>query len=108
LYPYQPNHESGTGGFVETFCITALEAQAARCRIVSRKNGALPETIKHAIWWDENTNIVEILQNLSSLWEPKWTEKNYQWAIKQTWNSLATEWAQELSRREIKEEVTVS
>jgi 2-polyprenyl-3-methyl-5-hydroxy-6-metoxy-1,4-benzoquinol methylase/glycosyltransferase involved in cell wall biosynthesis len=108
LYPYQPNHESGTGGFIETYCITALEAQAARCKIVSRKNGALPETIKHAIWWDENTNIVESLQNLSSLWEPKWTEKNYQWAINKTWDSLATEWAQELSKKEIKEEVAVS
>jgi glycosyltransferase involved in cell wall biosynthesis len=107
LYPHQPNYESGYGGWLETYAITAQEAEAARCKIISRKNGALPETIKHAIWWDADTNIVETLKNLDTLWDPRWTEKNYQWAINRTWEGVAREWAQELSDKESREETLI-
>lgn len=100
LYPFQPNHPNREGGFLETYCITALEAQAARCKIISRKNGALPETIKHAIWWDADTDIIDVLKNLSTYWKPEWTEKNYQEAIKKTWDSLAVDWALMLRPKE--------
>src|SRR5207302_668176 len=63
LYPLQPTHENGMGGFLETSCITALEAQAARCKIVSRTSGALSETIKKSIPWDDKLDIVDTLQN---------------------------------------------
>jgi glycosyltransferase involved in cell wall biosynthesis len=109
LYPYQPNHESGTGGFVESFCITKFEAMAARCKIITRLNGALPERLPHCIKWDEKLDIVETLKNLDTLWNPKWTEKNYQVAINLTWESLAREWAIELTRKEgVKEEAIVA
>lgn len=104
LYPHQPAYEGGHGGWLETYCITALEAQAARCKIVSRKNGALPETIKHAVWWDESTDIIDVLTHMENHWKPEWTEKNYRHAIKLTWESLAAEWAQELSDKATKEE----
>ncbi len=107
LYPYQPNYEGGHGGWLETYCITALEAQAARCKIVSRTNGALPETIKHAVWWDSKTDIVDVLTHMENYWKPEWTEKNYKHAIKLTWESLAAEWAQELSDKESREEQAI-
>src|SRR5207253_1372023 len=51
LYPPQPNHENGMGGFLETYCITAVEAQAARAVPVTRLNGALAETVKNCVEW---------------------------------------------------------
>jgi 2-polyprenyl-3-methyl-5-hydroxy-6-metoxy-1,4-benzoquinol methylase/glycosyltransferase involved in cell wall biosynthesis len=101
LYPPQPNHPNGDGGFNETYAITAQEAQAARCMVVSRKNGALPETIKHAIWWDQTTDIVDILKNINSYWKPEWTEQNYKIAIEKTWGSLAIDWALMLKPKEV-------
>ncbi len=101
LYPQQFTHPNREGGFLETYCIVAQEAQAARCKIISRKNGALPETIKHAIWWGaEPFSIVEVLKNINDYWKPEWTESNYQNAIKKTWNSLAVDWAAMLKSRE--------
>ena len=101
LYPPQSDNN---GGWLETYCITALEAQAAKCKIISRDNGALPETIKHALWWrnqgDQTKDwIVDILQNLDEKWDKVWTKENYDWAISQTWNSVAIEWARELSKK---------
>ena len=97
LYPHQDNEY---GGFLETFAIVALEAQAARVKIISRNNGALPETIKYSIWWTKEFDIVETLKNIDSLWRPEWTEENYQWAISKTWESLAVEWAKMLAPKE--------
>lgn len=113
LYPLQPTHPNKEGGFLETYCITAQEAMAARCKIISRKNGAIPETVKHAIWWtppkveyqngipvDVGFNIVDILVNINDYWKPEWTENNYQFAINRTWQSLAIEWALMLRSKE--------
>lgn len=111
LYPPQPNRD---GGWLETYCITALEAQAAKCKIISRDNGALPETIKHALWWHNQGEqtadwIVAVLQNLDEKWDKVWTKENYDWAMSQTWDGVALEWARELSKKsEEKETVSVN
>lgn len=96
LYPPQPDNN---GGWLETYCITALEAQAAKCKIISRDNGALPETIKHALWWHKGMDIVDTLKNLDEKWDKVWTKENYDWAISQTWDGVALEWARELSEK---------
>ena len=41
--------------FEETSCITAMEAQAARSRVVATKCGALPETVKYGYFVDGPT-----------------------------------------------------
>ena len=97
LYPPQPNYEGGEGGFLETYCITALEAQAARCVPISRWNGALPTTLHEAVIWDEKRDIVETLKNLPS----EVLDENQKWALSQSWESLAEEWLVRLAPKEV-------
>ena len=101
LYPPQSDDN---GGWLETYCITALEAQAAKCKIISRDNGALPETIKHALWWKHGMDIVDTLLHLDEKWDKVWTKENHDWAVSQTWDGVAIEWAKELSSRATKQE----
>lgn len=94
LYPYQHDPEwGGLGGFPETYCITALEAMAARAVPVSRSNAGLGETLKYHVEWtkeDTDKTIIAKLKKLSVT--PEQVEKNYKWAMTQTWHSLAREW----------------
>lgn len=98
LYPYQHAAEwGGLGGFPETYCITALEAMAARAVPVSRSNAGLAETLKHHVEWtreDTDKTIIAKLKKLPITREQ--IEENYRWAIAQTWHSLAREWLMKL------------
>lgn len=94
LYPYQHGSEwGGMGGFPETYCITALEAMAAKAVPISRSNAGLAETLKHYVPWsasDTDQDIIKKLKNIGL--KPKAIEENYQWAMSQSWHSLAREW----------------
>jgi glycosyltransferase involved in cell wall biosynthesis len=98
LYPYQHGAEwNGTGGFPETYCITALEAMAAKCVPVSRDNAGLGETLKNYIPWaaeDTDKTIIAKIKKLPLSQEK--IDENYKWAMRQTWQSLAREWMMKL------------
>jgi len=101
LYPPQGNSEDG--GFLETYCISALEAQAAGCVPFSRLNGALAETVKGGIIWKKQFSAKDVIGILNGIHDD-WNSNNMQqmlhnnrdWALSQTWESLAKEWLTEL------------
>lgn len=83
LYPSDP--------FNETFCIAALEAQAAGCVPVTRDNGALPETNKYGsvIPNDASDEVwvnyaVEATRNSED-----YRRVMHKWAVQQTWSEVA-------------------
>jgi glycosyltransferase involved in cell wall biosynthesis len=81
----------GPHPFHETFCITALEAQAAGCVPVTRDNGALPETNKHGI---VVPNDAPAKQWVAAIQEALTTDeqtraKMRRWAAEQTWAAVA-------------------
>lgn len=94
LYPYQHDERwGGTGGFPETYCITALEAMAAKAIPISRSNAGLGETLKHYVSWTKEDTTADIIKKLKNPGvKPKAIEENYKWAMEQTWYSLAREW----------------
>lgn len=87
--------------FTETYCVTALEAQAARCVPVTTDLAALKETV-HSGMMLKPTNtdpeyqsdfvacVIRLLKD-EELRAPM-AEAGRQWAIQKTWGSLATEW----------------
>lgn len=88
--------------FEETYCISALEAQMAKCICICTDLGGLTETvgdrgilIRETIWSEEYKNkaIEEIinLTNNENLKE-KYKEIGYKWAIQQTWKNRAKQW----------------
>jgi 2-polyprenyl-3-methyl-5-hydroxy-6-metoxy-1,4-benzoquinol methylase len=106
LYPYQPGEIwQGSGGFLETYCITALEAQAAKAWPICRMNGALPEVVhKHTDWTADLTveNLVEILTNLheNRPFFEQFIQEQREWAMRQTWARLAEDWLKQLAPKE--------
>lgn len=98
LYPPDPN--SPDGGFLETYCITAVEAQAARCVPIIRMNGALPETVRNRVEWDEDLNVIKVLAHMEYALSKQWLDENQEWALKQTWEKLAEEWLVHLAPKE--------
>lgn len=98
LYPWQNDPEwGGLGGFPETYCITALEAMAAKAVPVSRSHAGLAETLKHYIPWTEKDTDKTIIAKLKKLaLTPEQIEENYKWAMSQTWHSLAHQWLMKL------------
>lgn len=98
LYPPDPNNPDG--GFLETYCITAVEAQAARAYPICRKNGALRETVLDCIKWERDwtvKNVIEALRTVhSGALEPA-MDRTQEWALKQTWESLAVDWLRRLA-----------
>jgi len=78
--------------FEETFCITALEAQMARCVPISRNNGALPEVLKHFYVWKHGISTVTALEALSSPNWPLCLDENFEFAKQYTWANEAKRW----------------
>ena len=84
LYP-------GPHDFCETFCITALESQAAGCVPVTRDNGALPETNAHGIVLPNASDTekwVTAIQEARSRTEDERTTMRL-WAMTKTWREVA-------------------
>lgn len=107
LYPPQPDHPNG--GFLETYCITAVEAQAARCVPICRTNGALPEVLNDHYYWyspavdmPANEQAIHTMNSIdqNDVLLKEFLDRNQKWALKQTWESLATEWLQILAPKE--------
>jgi glycosyltransferase involved in cell wall biosynthesis len=85
LYP-------GPHDFLETFCISAIEAQAAGCVPVTRDNGALPETNKHGVILPNDSSreawIRAAIEATSTSTAKR--ERMSEWAREQTWARVAT------------------
>ena len=84
LYP-------GPHPFCETFCISALEAQAAGCVPVTRDNGALPETNRHGIVVPNDAKparwVAAVQEALTA--SDATRTKMRQWALGQMWTAVA-------------------
>lgn len=81
----------GPHEFRETFCITALEAQAAGCVPVTRDNGALHEVNKHGITLPNNAEAkrwVAAVQEALTVTEQD-RSKMRDWALGRTWGDVA-------------------
>lgn len=86
--------------FPETYCITALEAMASKCLVVSVKYAALTEIVQgKGILCDSpiKDNIDDLSEKLFFVLERPilknhFIEKAYDWAINQTYNTLAEDW----------------
>jgi glycosyltransferase involved in cell wall biosynthesis len=88
--------------FTETYCITAVEAQAAGCLCVTSDIGSLKEivgdrgiVVEGKIAEKETQNkllekLFEVLDNVEL--KNNYTTKAKEWAMKQTYESLAQEW----------------
>jgi len=90
--------------FMETYCITALEAQAAMATPVTTAIGALNETVQHGFlipppnvsreYQDEFIHKIEaLLVSNEDGYVTDMTARGRQWALTQTWESLASEWS---------------
>jgi glycosyltransferase involved in cell wall biosynthesis len=110
LYPYQHAEKwGGLGGFVETYCITAVEAQAAGAIPITRLNGALPEVVKYCIEWKKDwttQDVITTLKNLKYLVDPDKMQVAQEWALGQTWRSLAEQWLKHFISLRKEEEIS--
>ena len=88
--------------FEETYCMSAVEAQMAKCICVGTDIGALTETIadrgilvKEPIYSEQYKQraideIVDVLNNEER--KKDLQEKGYQWALTETWDKRAQQW----------------
>lgn len=78
--------------FVETFCITALEAQYFKCKILCSALGALPEVVKSGIVYDvklDHKHVLDMLFSKKTIWK---LDEGYQWALKHSYNHIVEKW----------------
>ena len=81
--------------FEETFCITALEAQAAFCYPISRMNGALPEVISWRELWRSGVHTKDKIADFLNMPLDEVSKElvgNYNWASTFTWERVAQQW----------------
>ena len=83
LYPAHP--------FEETFCIAALEAQAAGCVPVTRNNGALAETNSRGILLPNDATDEKWVRAAVLGTKVKAKRRKFlsEWAVTQTWDTVA-------------------
>jgi glycosyltransferase involved in cell wall biosynthesis len=108
LYPNHPAPD--TYFFAETFCISALEAQAAGLPVITSNRGALPEIVVQ----DKTGSLIEgdpysqeykdkfilattTLLNDQKLWQ-QYSEQALNWAEKFSWPVIAGEWQEFLQK----------
>jgi glycosyltransferase involved in cell wall biosynthesis len=94
--------------FLETFCTSALEAQASNCICVTRKYGSLEEVVgKRGIVIDGDPNSQEfkektiekllyILRNTEE--KQKLQNRAKEWALNRSWKDRGLKWIQILSK----------
>lgn len=77
--------------FTETFCITALEAQYFKCKVICNNLGALGDVVKSGIVYDIKTNPVEVIPKLAvhSDWK---LETGHRWAIEHSYDNIVEKW----------------
>lgn len=79
--------------FLETSCITAMEAQAAGCRIVATRCGALPETVPGARFVEGPTSAPDYDDRFLRVVEKTLQERaDYVPAHVRTWSDVAKQW----------------
>jgi glycosyltransferase involved in cell wall biosynthesis len=81
--------------FLETSCITAMEAQAAGLRIVTSQLGALPETVKHGVLLKpENYHLNFVLETVKAMAASDQTDRKIaqEYAKSLSWDLDAHQW----------------
>jgi GR25 family glycosyltransferase involved in LPS biosynthesis len=88
--------------FTETYCISALEAQAAGCIVIASDLAALTNTIEDRGFLIKDTlysesywsNILNIIDNLNSnhTLKESYRKKGIEWAKKQNWKNRSERW----------------
>ena len=87
--------------FKETYCITALEAQAAGCYVITSDLAALSETVKHGVKIKPHNTDANYQQSALAFIHHADADfkaasevgsRARQWALTQTWSSLAELW----------------
>lgn len=87
--------------FLETFCITALEAQASGTLCFASSLGALRETLSpdRAFFINEKESPEKIaqfvFQNRNNVEK---REKAREWALQQTWDRVAEDWTKKINK----------
>lgn len=80
--------------FKETFCITALEAQAAKVLCICRNLAGLKDTVKNGVLFETNDEMYKKIKLLVN--NPKLKQiivnKQYEWAKQQTIENKTIEW----------------
>lgn len=94
-----------TANFIESFCITAIEALATRCWPIVREIGALPDTLAQAKrmgmaevhdWETTPSDIKKWSQAVVEAIElRKWQDIHYD-ITQHSWESVAKEWVKEM------------
>ena len=90
--------------FQESYCITALEAMISKCLVVTVKNAALTEIVEGKgilCKYPIENNLDDLLTKLFFLLErpqlkEHFIEKAYEWSTKQTYDTLANEWVEDI------------
>lgn len=77
--------------FLETFCITALEAQYFKCKIIASNIGALSETVKSGILYDHRLSKNQVFEAVLKTKDWKF-EKGYKWAEEHSYTEIAKRW----------------
>lgn len=78
-------------GFIETFCITALEAQYFKCKIITSDLGALQETVVSGVKYKVGSTYQDVLKNLVSKTDWKLT-LGHEHALKHSYDIIAEKW----------------
>ena len=89
--------------FEETYCITAVEIQAARCIPYTRENGALPEVLKDYYPWEPDMSTQHVVaMHYTQFYDSKFTKSmlddNYAHAMTKSWDEQAGRWMLEFAK----------
>jgi glycosyltransferase involved in cell wall biosynthesis len=81
----------------ETFCMSALEAQAAGTPVICPPYGALPETVKGGVITYDFLNAISQLRNVAR-WR-KLSQRGREWAEQFDWDLVAERWERHIVER---------
>lgn len=82
--------------FVETFCITALEAQYFKCKVICNDLGALKDVVKGGIIYSHKLDVYKVMNKIVTYLSDKtfdWClEDGHQWAKKYSYDEIIKHW----------------